>query len=186
MHLAFEYVPLVLFFAVYKFFDIYWATASLIITSALHILYFIIKKEKVPTKNWAFFALLAVFGGLTIFFHDDTFLKWKVTIINGIFAMVLIISQYVFNKNLIKQFLGESISLPDLIWAKLNLSWAVFFTFCAILNIYIAFNFSQDVWVNFKVFGLMGLTLLFTVISIMSIFKYMPKEDNNSPSDTTQ
>ena len=99
MHAFLEYIPLVIFFAVYSLVDIYWATASLIVTSALHIVYFIVKREPVPTKNWIFFAIIAVFGGLTIFLHDDAFIKWKVTIINLVFATTLIISNKFFNKN---------------------------------------------------------------------------------------
>ena len=83
-------------------------------------------------------------GGLTIFMHDDLFLKWKVTIINGVFAIALLISQYIFKKNLIKGFLSEALTLPEPIWSKLNLSWAIFFTFCGGLNLYIAFNFKSD------------------------------------------
>lgn len=183
MHLAFEYIPLILFFAVYKFVDLYWATASLILTSGLHILYFVIKKEKVPTKHWFLFGLIAVFGGLTIFLQDDAFLKWKVTIINGLFALALLVSNYILKKNLIKKFLGEAMSLPDKVWSKLNLSWALFFAFCGALNIYIAFNFEQEVWVNFKVFGLMGLTFVFAIGSMLSIYKYLPKEETSTPKE---
>jgi len=140
-------------------------------------LYYLIKKEKVPVRNWIFFALIAVFGGLTIFFHDDTFIKWKVTIINAFFAIALLISQYVFKKNIIKQFLSESLTLPEPIWIKLNIAWAVFFALCGALNLYVAFNFELDTWVNFKVFGLTGLTLAFAVGSIISLYKYLPKDD---------
>lgn len=180
MHAIFEYLPLVIFFIFYKFGDLYWATGSLIVTSALQILYYIIKREPVPKKNWILFALIAVFGGLTIFFHDDTFLKWKVTIINGIFAVVLLVSNLFFKKNLIRELMGEALELPAVIWNRLNTAWAVFFLFCAILNIYIAYNFSQETWVNFKVFGLMGLTFAFAILSIVMLYKYLPQEDNKS------
>jgi len=92
MHAFLEYIPLVIFFVIYSLIDIYWATASLIVTSALQIVYFVVKRQPVPTKNWIFFAIIAVFGGLTIFLHDDAFIKWKVTIINLLFAATLIIS----------------------------------------------------------------------------------------------
>lgn len=182
MHALLEYIPLIVFFITYKFVDIYWATASLIVTSALQILYFVIKKEKVPTKNWIFFILILVFGGLTIFLRDDMFLKWKVTIINIVFAMALIISRYVFKKNFIKNFLSEALTLPETIWDKLNIAWAIFFASCAALNLYVAFNFSQEAWVNFKIFGLIGLTLVFAIGSIISLHKYLPK-DADTPSN---
>ena len=126
--------------------------------------------------------LIAGFGGLTIFLQDDTFLKWKVTIVNLFFAVGLLVSQYVFKKNLIKQLMGEALELPDNIWNKLNLSWVGFFTFCGLLNVYIAFNFSQEVWVNFKVFGLMGMTFVFAIGSIMTLYKYFPQEDEDQTS----
>jgi intracellular septation protein len=176
MHAVFEYIPLIIFFVVNKFTDIYWATGSLIATSALQILYYVIKKEKVPTRNWIFFGLIAVFGGLTIFLHDDLFIKWKVTIINEIFAVALIVSYYGFKKNLIKQFLSESLTLPEPIWVKLNLAWAALFAFLGALNLYVAFNYDLETWVNFKVFGLTGLTLVFAVGSILSLYKYLPQE----------
>ncbi|WDD96866.1 septation protein A [Thalassomonas actiniarum] len=176
MHAIFEYLPLVIFFIFYKVFDIYWATASLIATSALQILYYFVKKQPVPTRNWVFFGLIAVFGGLTIFLHDDAFLKWKVTLINGFFALALLVSQYAFKKNLIKQFLSEALTLPEPVWNKLNLAWAMFFALCGILNIYVAFNFEQETWVNFKVFGLTGLTFVFAIGSIISLHKHLPEE----------
>lgn len=181
MHAILEYIPLIVFFITYKFVDIYWATASLIATSALQILFYLVKKEKVPTRNWVFFGLIVVFGGLTIVLHDDLFLKWKVTIINLVFAAALLISHGLFKKNLMKTFLGEALTLPEQVWAKLNFAWAAFFTFCAALNIYIAYNFSQETWVNFKVFGLMGLTLVFTFTTIASLYKYLPKDEKPEP-----
>lgn len=185
MHAVLEYLPLIIFFIVNKFADIYWATGSLIITSALQILYYFIKKEKVPTRNWIFFGLIVVFGGLTIFLHDDTFIKWKVSIINGFFTLALLVSYYVFKKNIIKQFLSESISLPDSIWVKLNLAWAVFFAVCAVLNWYVAFNYDLETWVNFKVFGLTGLMFAFSIITILSLTKYM-KDDSEDISNAVE
>jgi intracellular septation protein len=176
MHAVFEYIPLIIFFVVNKFADIYWATGSLIATSALQILYYVIKKEKVPTRNWIFFGLIAVFGGLTIFLHNDLFIKWKVTIINEIFAIALLVSYYGFNKNLIKQFLSESLTLPEPVWIKLNLAWAGLFALLGALNLYVAFNYDLETWVNFKVFGLTGLTLAFAVGSIFSLYKYLPQD----------
>lgn len=178
MQAIFEFLPLIIFYVVWKLADIYWATGALIAMSALQVLFYIVRGKTVPTKTWIFFGLITVFGGLTIFMHDDTFLKWKVTIINGVFAAALIVSQYVFKKNIIKQFLGESLSLPENIWNKLNLSWALFFAFCGALNWYIAFNFEQEVWVNFKVFGLTGLMIVFSISSIFALYKYLPKEES--------
>ena len=186
MHAFFEYIPLVIFFAIYSIVDIYWATASLIVTSALQIVYFVAKREPVPTKNWVLFAMIAFFGGLTIFFHDDAFIKWKVTIINLLFAAVLVISNKFFNKNLMKKFLGEAFNLPENIWAKLNLSWALFFAFCAILNLYVAFNFEQQTWVYFKVFGLTALMFVFAIGSIMALHKHLPQDEETQSNASNE
>ena len=186
MHAFLEYIPLVIFFVFYKFVDIYWATGSLIVASAIQIAYFLIKKQPVPKRNLIFFGLIAIFGGLTIYMHDDTFLKWKVTIINVFFAVALIISQQVFKKNIIKAFLDEALTLPDVIWNKLNLAWAMFFATCGLLNWYVAFNFSLEAWVNFKVFGLTGLTFIFAIGSVISLHKHMPDDQEEETAETEE
>jgi intracellular septation protein len=180
MHPIFEYLPLIVFFIIFKFVDVYWATGSLILMSALQIVYFLIKRKPVPKRNWIFFALIFIFGSLTIIFHDDTFLKWKVTVINTVFAAVLVISNTVFNKNLIKEMLGDGLNLPDNIWSRLNVAWALFFLLCAGLNLYVAYNYSLDQWVNFKVFGLTGLTFVFAIGSVIALYKFLPQEDDSS------
>jgi len=186
MHALFEYLPLVVFFIVYQIMDIYWATGSLIILAAAQIIYYLIKKEPIPKRTLIFFGLIAVFGGLTIFLHDDTFLKWKVTIINLFFAIALVISDKVFKKNIMKDFLDEALILPENIWAKLNLAWALFFAFCAFLNLYVAFNFDQDTWVNFKVFGLTGLMFVFSIGSVLSLYKYLQDDEDESDNKSNQ
>lgn len=176
MHALFEYLPLIVFFALYKLVDIYWATASLIALSLLQIIFYKVKKQPVPKRTWVLFILISIFGGLTIYMHDDTFLKWKVTIINGFFAIALVVARYLFNNNIIKGFLAEAMELPEAIWDRLNLAWAGFFSICALLNWYIAFHFSQETWVNFKVFGLTGLTFIFAISSVLLLGKYLPEQ----------
>lgn len=187
MQLFIEYFPLFIFFIVNALADIYWATASLIVAAFIQIFYYVIKKEKIPTKQWIIFSLIVVFGGLTIYLQNDAFLKWKVTIINSFFAVALLVSNMFFNKNIIKEFLGESLTLPDNIWNRLNFAWALFFFFCAALNYYVAFNFTLDTWVNFKVFGLTGLMLVFSVSSVLMLYKYLPlDEENESRKETLE
>lgn len=184
MHAIFEYLPLVIFFIFYKFADIYWATGSLIVTSAIQIGYYLIKKQPIPKRNLVFFGLILVFGGLTIFFHDDAFLKWKVTIINALFAIALLVSQLVFKKNLIKEMMSEGLTLPEKIWTRLSVAWALFFLLCSVLNIYIAYNFPLETWVNFKVFGLLAMTFVFAIGSIAALYKYLPKEQESDDNIT--
>ncbi|MEY8214719.1 MAG: septation protein A [Colwellia sp.] len=185
MQLFIEYFPLLVFFIINSIAGIYWATGSLIVAAFVQIFYYKIKKEKIPAKQWIIFGLIVVFGGLTIYLQNDAFLKWKVTIINAFFAGALLVSNTFFNKNIIKEFLGESLSLPKNIWSRLNIAWALFFLFCSGLNYYVAFNYDIDTWVNFKVFGLTGLMFIFSITSMLFLYKYLPLEDdtNNAIND---
>lgn len=170
-----DFIPLIIFFVLYKMYDIYVATGALIVATGIQIVvtYFIYKK--VEKMQLATFALVAVFGGMTIFLHDDNFIKWKVTIVYAVFALGLTITQFM-GKPVIKGMLGKEITLPESAWNKINWAWTGFFSACAISNVYIAFNMPLDFWVNFKVFGLLAATLIFTLLTGVYIYKQMPKE----------
>ncbi|MER2493571.1 septation protein A [Catenovulum sediminis] len=176
MQNLFEYLHIAVFFIVYKTVDIYWATAALIGTTALHTIYEWIKQKKLPKKQFIMFVIVLIMGGLTLYFRDDAFIKWKVTIVNAAFAIGIFISQAVFKVCPMETILGKEIQLPARLWAKISYSWSAFFAAIAVLNLYVAYNFSQDFWVNFKLFGLMGLTLLFTIATIAFIYPHLPKE----------
>lgn len=172
----FEFIPLVIFFIVYKMVDIYAATGALIIATGLMLAYNYFKNRKVEKMQLITFVMILFFGGLTLILHDDTFIKWKVTVIYALFAVALLVSQLIFKKPIIKQMLGKELKLPDNVWNNLNTAWAVFFAVLGALNVYVAFSLSQEIWVNFKVFGLLGATLVFTVLSGVYLYKYIPKE----------
>ncbi|ATL91497.1 MAG: septation protein A [Aeromonas sobria] len=174
-----EFIPLIVFFAVYKFYDIYMATGALVVVTGLQLLYSWVRYRKVEKMQLFTFILVGFFGGLTVFFHDDTFIKWKVTIINVLFALGLLISRYGFGKNLIKQMLAKELQAPDAVWDKVNLGWVGFFTVCGLLNLYVAFSLPQEMWVNFKVFGLLGMTLVFTLLSGVYLYRHIPAEQKN-------
>lgn len=171
-----EFIPLIVFFAVYKLQDIYYATGALIAVTAVQLIYGWLKYRKVEKMQLITFALVAFFGALTLIFHNDAFIKWKVTVINGLFALALLISRYGFGKNLIKQMLGKELTAAESCWDRLNLAWVGFFSLCGALNLYVAFHLSQEIWVNFKVFGLLGLTLLFTLASGIYLYRQQPAE----------
>ncbi|MBZ6065715.1 septation protein A [Aeromonas schubertii] len=171
-----EFIPLIVFFAIYKLYDIYYATGALVVVTGLQLLYGWLKYRKVEKMQLFTFLLVAFFGSLTLIFHDDTFIKWKVTVINALFALALLIGRYGFGKNLLKQMLGKELSAPDPVWDRLNLGWVTFFALCGLLNLYIAFNLPQEVWVNFKVFGLLGLTLISTLLSGLYLYRHLPAE----------
>lgn len=177
MKQLFEFVPLIVFFAAYKFYDIYVGTAALMVATAVMLLFYFIKNRKLEKMHLITFVMVIAFGSLTLILRDDAFIKWKVTVVYGLFAGGLLISHYGFKKNLIKQMLGKELALPADVWRNLNLAWSGFFIFCGALNVYVAFYQPQDVWVNFKVFGLMGLMLVFTVGTGVYLYKYLPQED---------
>ncbi|MEX7637948.1 septation protein A, partial [Serratia marcescens] len=135
-----------------------------------------VKYRKVEKMTLISFLMMLVFGSLTLVFHTDLFIKWKVTVIYALFALALLISQWVLKKPLVQRMLGKELTLPDKVWSNLNLAWAVFFLACGLANIYVAFWLPQSVWVNFKVFGLTVLTLVFTLLSGIYIYRHMPEE----------
>ncbi|CAI0778341.1 Probable intracellular septation protein A [Serratia entomophila] len=171
-----DFLPLIVFFAFYKLYDIYVASGALIVATALALVFTWVKYRKVEKMTLITFLMVLVFGTLTLVFHNDLFIKWKVTVIYALFALALLISQLVLKKPLVQRMLGKELTLPDKVWSNLNLAWAMFFLACGLANIYVAFWLPQNVWVNFKVFGLTVLTLVFTLISGIYIYRHMPEE----------
>ncbi len=135
--------------------------------------------RKVEKMHLFTFVIVTIFGSLTLAFHSDLFIKWKVTLIYTLFAAILLFSQLVMKKNVIQSMMSKGLTLPTHIWNQLNVAWALFFLACGLLNIYVAFWLPQNIWVNFKVFGITGLTLLFTIVSVVYIARYLPKEDKS-------
>ncbi|EKO3536492.1 septation protein A [Vibrio fluvialis] len=174
-----DFIPLIIFFALFKFYDIYVATGALIAATAVQVAVTYFMFKKVEKMQLITFVLVAVFGGMTIFLHDDNFIKWKVTIVYVIFALGLTIS-HMMGRSAIKGMLGKEITLPETVWAKVNWAWVGFFSVCAVLNIYIAYQLPLDVWVNFKVFGLLAATFAYTLLTGIYIYKHLPKEQKNS------
>ncbi|MGF1754014.1 septation protein A [Vibrio makurazakiensis] len=177
-----DFIPLIIFFALYKMYDIYTATGALIVASAIQIILTYVIYKKVEKMQIITFLMVAIFGGMTIFLHDDNFIKWKVTIVYSLFAIGLTVS-HLMGKSAIKGMLGKEISLPDAVWSKINWAWTLFFTVCAIVNVYVAFNLPLDVWVNFKVFGLLAATFGFTLLTGVYIYKHLPKDTNRSKEE---
>lgn len=161
-------LPMLIFFIFYKLYDIFIASGSLIVTSGLIcILYWVIYNEIDKISLFSFF-VVSFFSFLTIFFHNSQFIKWKITIIYIIFSIILLISQFWTKKPMIQRFLEKDIKISSIYWCKINFCWSLFFLFCSFLNVYIAFYFSEEIWVNFKVFGFTSLT--FFLILLTSIY----------------
>jgi intracellular septation protein len=180
MKLLFDLFPVILFFAVFKLFGIFAATASAIAATVVQIIWTKWRHGKVDVMLWISFAIIAVFGGATLLLHDETFIKWKPTILYWVFACVLLFSNILFRKNLMRALLHEKLALPAKVWNHVNLSWSLFFTVLGIVNLYVAFNYSTDSWVDFKLFGATGMTMLFVLLQAMVLSKYMEEDKENN------
>src|SRR5882724_9074847 len=141
MKLLFDLFPVALFFVAFKLFDIYTATAVAIAATFLQIGWLKWKRRRVDTMMWISLVIIVVFGGATLALHDETFIKWKPTVLYWLFGAVIAASALGFRKNLIRAMLAEQIELPDAIWARLNLSWVAFFAFMGGANLYVAYNY---------------------------------------------
>lgn len=164
MKFLFDIFPILLFFVAFKFFGIYVATGVAMGATILQVLYLSAFGKKIEYMLWVNLGVITLFGGLTIFLHNEIFIKWKPTILYAFFASALLISDLFFKKNLMKTILKTGMEIPEPAWKKLNLSWALFFVVLATLNIFVAYTFPTETWVNFKLFGLIGLTFLFVII----------------------
>ncbi|PCJ20950.1 MAG: septation protein A [Gammaproteobacteria bacterium] len=173
-----DFIPLILFFTAYKLGDIYLATKTLMVVTTLQYGFYWIKDRKLERFQIITLSAVYIFGTLTLVLHDETFLKWKAPMVNGLFAMIFLGSQFVGEQNLVKRMMGHAVDLPDNIWTHLNYSWVVFFLFSGSANLYVAFTY-HEYWVDFKVFGSLGMTLLFMVGQTIYLAKYIkePEED---------
>ena len=176
MRMLFDLFPLILFFVAYKLGDIYVATGVAIAASVAQIGWLKLRRRPVDNMQWVSLAIIIVFGGMTLVLQDETFIKWKPTVLYGLFAVVLLGSRYALRKNLIEAMMSKQVKLPDPVWDRLNLAWVVFFAFLGVLNILIAYRFSTDVWVNFKLFGSLGLTVLFVIGQALYFSRHVQEE----------
>ncbi|WP_040976117.1 septation protein A [Necropsobacter massiliensis] len=172
-----EFIPLILFFAVYKLVGIREAAITLIVATVIQLIVLKFKYGKIEKQQLIMGVAVVFFGTLTAYFNELEFLKWKVTVVYAVFALALLISQYGFKKPLIKQLLGKEIELPQRAWDNLNLGWVGFFILCMLVNIVISYYFSDDIWVDFKTFGILGMTFIATLASGVYIYRYLPKTD---------
>ena len=206
MKLLFDFLPIILFFVTFKYAEghkewasefatrhlgvmvsggqvgtveapVMLATVVVVVASLAQVAYLKARGRKVDTMLWVSLALVVVLGGLTVYLHSETFIKWKPTGLYWAMALAFAVSNWGLKRNLLKLMLGEQLTLPQAVWAKLNWAWIGFFTAMGVLNLWVAFNFSTDTWVNFKLFGGLGLMLLFSLAQGLFISRHMPPED---------
>ena len=152
------------------------ATVVVILATLAQVGWVLARGRKVDTMLWVSLALVTVFGGATIWFHNETFIKWKPSVLYWVMGLSFWLSQLVFRKNLLRALIGEQLTLPPGVWQRLNFMWVAFFAFMGLLNLYVAYSFSTDTWVNFKLFGGIGLMFAFTVAQGLYISRHVQDE----------
>jgi intracellular septation protein len=173
MKFLFDLAPVLLFFIAFKLADIYVATAVAIATTFVQVAWLKLRGRRVDAMLWASLAIIVVFGGATLALQDETFIKWKPTVLYWLIGAVLGGAALVFRRNLIRAMLSEQVRLPDPVWDRLNWSWVGFFAFMGALNLYVAYNYSTDLWVSFKLFGGMGLMVVFVVAQALVLARHV-------------
>ncbi len=206
MKILFDFLPIALFFGMFKYAEgqkewaaetatqwlgfmvsggvvgpaeapVLLATVVVIVATLAQIIWLKARGKKVETMLWISLALVTVLGGATIYFHSESFIKWKPSVLYWVMGGALLIGQVFFQKNFIKSLMGAQMELPDSVWRVLNCSWAGFFAVMGVLNLWVAFNFNTDTWVNFKLFGGMGLMVLFVIVQALYLSKYMKSDE---------
>jgi len=172
MKFLFDLFPVLLFFIAFKLADIYVATGVAIAATFVQVGWLKLRGRRVEPMLWASLGIIAVFGGATLLLQDETFIKWKPTVLYWLLGAVLAAAA-VFGRNLIRSMLSQQVQLPDPVWTRLNWSWVGFFAFMGALNLYVAYNYSTDLWVNFKLFGGMGLMLAFVLIQAVFLARHV-------------
>ncbi len=218
MKLLADFLPVILFFGAYQLYDIYVATAVAILASIAQVGYLWFTRRRVETAHLATLGILLVFGGLTLVLHDRSFIMWKPSVINWLFGLVLLVSQFIGSKPIIQRLMGGQIELEQQIWNRLNMAWALFFLALGFLNLYVANDFFivqnqlmqltglqeidlkncagmfsgsqldlcnnaqslEQSWVNFKLFGMMGLTLVFILLQAFYLARHMPAAETTN------
>lgn len=208
MKLLFDFFPIILFFVVYKLYTdlpdtlitttnsllpfmnltignakdaIYLATLTAILATLLQVAYSALMHKKVDKMTWVTLGLLIVFGGATLFLKDPLFIKWKPTAINWLFALAFLGSQFIGSKPLVQRMMSQAVELSsDDVWRRLNMLWVGFFFVSGLANIYVAFSFSEEIWVDFKLFGMLGLTIVFIIGQAFYLSKYIVHSEEES------
>ncbi|MBX3642383.1 MAG: septation protein A [Rubrivivax sp.] len=216
MKLLFDFLPIALFFAVFKYAEshreaaaafatsqlgfmvsggtvgpteapVLLATVVVIIATLAQVIWLKLRGRRVDAMLWVSLGLVAVLGGATIYFHNETFIKWKPSVLYWAMGLSLWLSPLLFGRNLLRVLLGEQMELPDRVWHRLNFAWVAFFALMGLLNLWVAYHFSTDAWVNFKLFGGLGLMLLFTLAQGLYLSRHLKNDEapaSKAPADS--
>ncbi len=177
MKFLLDFFPIALFFAAFKLFDIYTATVVAIAGTLIQIAWLRHQNGRVEPMQWLSLGVIVVFGGATLLAHDETFIKWKPTVLYACMALVLWGGWWISGRNFIRQLMEKQMRMPDAAWHKLMHAWAIFFSLMAVLNLWVAYHFDTETWVNFKLFGTMGLMVLFVIAQALYLSRYIQEDE---------
>ena len=210
MKLLLDFLPIILFFGTFKYAEankawaaafatqyfggivaggvvgsdeapVLLATVVVIVATLVQVAWLKVRRQKVDLMLWISLGLVVVLGGLTVWFHSETFIKWKPSALYWTMGLALAVSQLVFGKNLLRVLLGAQLHLPMDVWQRLNWAWVIFFAAMGVLNLWVAYTFSTATWVNFKLFGALGLMLVFTVAQGLYLSRHLEHEPPAEP-----
>jgi intracellular septation protein len=216
MKILFDFLPILLFFAAFKYAEghrewaaafatthlgalvsggvvgtgeapVLLATVVVIIATLAQVVWLKLRGRRIDAMLWVSLGLVVVLGGATVWFHNDTFIKWKPSMLYWAMGLAFWLSPLLFGKNLLRALLGEQMKLPPRVWHRLNFAWVAFFAVMGLLNLWVAYSFSTDTWVNFKLFGGIGLMLLFTLAQGWYLGRHVQDEGEanaSAPADT--
>lgn len=175
--MIFDFLLVLLFFITFKLYDIYAATIAIIIGAILQVIFTRLRHKKYDKKQLMILAVIAVFGSMTLYFHNPIFIKWKPTVVFWIMGIALLLSQFIGKKPLIQRLMGHVFEgkeiIPNHVWKNLNIAWTVFFILLGSLNVFVAYYLSTDAWVNFKLYGVLSALILFAVGQSLYLAKYI-------------
>lgn len=206
MKLLFDFLPIILFFGMFKYAEgqpdwasafatehfgalvsggvvgpaeapVLLATLVVIVATLLQVAWLLARRQKIDTMLWVSLGLVVVLGGMTVWFHSETFIKWKPSVLYWVMGAGLWVSSVVFGRNLLQTLMGGQLELPGPVWQRLNLAWIVFFLTMGVLNLWVAYSFTTATWVNFKLFGGIGLMLVFTLAQGLYLSRHLPQDE---------
>ena len=177
MKLLFDFLPILLFFIAYKLADIYVATGVLIVVTLAQTGWIWLRQRRIEKLPLFTAGLVVVLGGATLVLQDPMFVKWKPTVVNWLFAVAFLASCFIGQKTLMERMMSTQLELPAPVWVKLTLAWAIFFSVMGVANLYVAFTFDENTWVNFKLFGMLGLTLIFVLAQAVYMSRHLKLDD---------
>lgn len=149
------------------------ATAVTLVASIVQIGYLLVTRKKVDAMLWISFIIIMVFGGATLYFQSEAFIKWKPTVLYWCYCGAFALAQFIFKTNLIQAAMGSQIKLPAPVWTRLSYAWMIYFLAMGIINLYVAYNFSTDTWANFKLIAVVAIMPAFVIIQSLFLAKYM-------------